>query len=150
MIEARSFDIGGESEEAEFSNQVEIRTPEGTITAESATFDQNNVDVAGRVTFTAPDVKVYGEDAQFDREAETMQFSAAGFAEYLALIRETIEQGQRSGVFRKELNAKTVAKVVFGALDEMATNWILSQRKYKLAPMADQVLEILLDGVNAR
>ena len=79
MIEARSFDIGGESEEAEFSNQVEIRTPQGTITAASATLDQNNVAVAGRVTFTGPDVKVYGEDAQFDREAQTMQFSAAGF-----------------------------------------------------------------------
>jgi TetR/AcrR family fatty acid metabolism transcriptional regulator len=78
------------------------------------------------------------------------EFSAAGFAEYLKLIRETVEAGQRSGIFRKELNAKTVAKVFFGALDEMATNWILSQRKYKLAPMAEQVLEILLDGVNSR
>jgi hypothetical protein len=33
-----------------------------------------------------------------------------------------------------------VAKILFGALDEMATNWILSKRRYKLAPMADQVL----------
>jgi TetR/AcrR family fatty acid metabolism transcriptional regulator len=78
------------------------------------------------------------------------EFSAAGFAEYLTLIRETIEAGQRDGFFRKSLNAKTVAKVFFGALDEMATNWILSPRRYKLAPMADQVLDILMDGVNSR
>src|SRR5712671_1181487 len=69
------------------------------------------------------------------------EFSAAGFAEYLALIRATIEEGQQQGVFRAEINAKVVAKILFGALDEMATNWILSKRRYKLAPMADQVLD---------
>src|SRR5678815_4883088 len=77
------------------------------------------------------------------------EFSAAGFAEYLRLIRSTIEEGQREGVFRADLNAKVVAKILFGALDEMATNWILSPRRYKLAPMADQVLDIFLNGVSA-
>jgi TetR/AcrR family fatty acid metabolism transcriptional regulator len=77
------------------------------------------------------------------------EFSAAGLAEYLGLIREIFEQGQREGVFRKGLNAKLVAKVLFGALDEMATNWILSRRRYKLAPLADEVLDIFLEGVSA-
>jgi TetR/AcrR family fatty acid metabolism transcriptional regulator len=77
------------------------------------------------------------------------EFSKAGFAEYLALIRSTFEEGQQAGVFRPELNAKVVAKILFGALDEMATNWILSKRRYKLAPMADQVLDIFLNGVRA-
>jgi TetR/AcrR family fatty acid metabolism transcriptional regulator len=77
------------------------------------------------------------------------EFSAAGFAEYLALIRSTFEEGQRAGLFRADLNARVVAKVLFGALDEMATNWILSKRRYKLAPMADQVLDIFLNGVQA-
>jgi len=77
------------------------------------------------------------------------EFSAAGFAEYLELIRSTFEEGQRAGVFRNDLNAKVVAKILFGALDEMATNWILSKRRYKLAPMADQVLDIFLNGVKA-
>jgi TetR/AcrR family fatty acid metabolism transcriptional regulator len=78
------------------------------------------------------------------------EFSAAGFAEYLSLIRLTFEEGQRAGVFRKELNGKVVAKILFGALDEMATNWILSKRRYKLAPMADQVLDIILYGVSEK
>ena len=77
------------------------------------------------------------------------EFSAAGFAEYLTLIRTTFEEGQSAGVFRRDLNANVVAKIVFGALDEMATNWILSKRRYKLAPMADQVVDILLNGVKA-
>lgn len=78
------------------------------------------------------------------------EFSAAGFAEYLGLIRSVFEEGQQAGVFRPDLNAKVVAKVLFGALDEMATNWILSKRRYKLAPLADQVLDIFFNGVVAK
>lgn len=77
------------------------------------------------------------------------QFSAAGFAEYLKIIRDIFEEGQRAGIFRPDLNAKVVAKILFGALDEMATNWILSKRRYKLLPMADQVMDIFLNGVSA-
>ena len=78
------------------------------------------------------------------------EFSAAAFAEYLNLIRATIEEGQRAGMFRSDLNPKVVAKILFGALDEMATNWILSKRRYKLAPMADQVLDVFLNGVTTK
>ena len=78
------------------------------------------------------------------------EFSEAGLAEYLNLIREVFAEGQAAGVFRPELNPKLVAKILFGALDEMATNWILSKRRYKLAPMADEVLNIFFDGVSAR
>ena len=77
------------------------------------------------------------------------EFSAAGFAEYLDLLRGTFEEGQRAGVFRKELNAKLVSKILFGALDEMATNWIISKRSYKLEPMADVVMDVFLNGVSA-
>jgi TetR/AcrR family transcriptional regulator, fatty acid metabolism regulator protein len=77
------------------------------------------------------------------------EFSAAGFAEYLGLLRQTFEEGQRSGVFRKDLNAKLVSKILFGALDEMATNWIISKRNYKLEPMAEVVMDVFLNGVSA-
>jgi TetR/AcrR family fatty acid metabolism transcriptional regulator len=77
------------------------------------------------------------------------EFSAAGFAEYLDLLRKIIEEGQRSRVFRKDLNAKVVAKILFGALDEMATNWIISHRSYKLEPMAEVVMDVFLNGVSA-
>src|SRR5881394_933089 len=77
------------------------------------------------------------------------EFSAAGFAEYLDLLRKCFEEGQRSGVFRKQLNAKVMAKILFGALDEMATNWIISKRSYKLEPMADVVMDVFLNGVAA-
>src|SRR6266542_2715469 len=77
------------------------------------------------------------------------EFSAAGFAEYLDLLRGTFEEGQRAGVFRKDLNAKVVSKILFGALDEMATNWIISKRSYKLEPMAEVVMDVFLNEVSA-
>ena len=76
------------------------------------------------------------------------EFSAAGFAEYLGLLRKTFEEGQRSGIFRRDLSAKLVSKILFGALDEMATNWIISKRTYKLEPMAEVVMDVFLNGVS--
>ena len=74
------------------------------------------------------------------------EFSAAGFAEYLDIIKRTVEQGQKSGEFRTDIKPVTCAKILYGALDEMVTNWILSPRSYPLAPMAAEVLKIFLGG----
>lgn len=75
------------------------------------------------------------------------EFSAAGFAKYLDIIRQTIVEGQEQGVFRKDLSATVCSKIFYGALDEMVTNWILSKKDYALEPMADTVLEIFFGGV---
>ena len=75
------------------------------------------------------------------------EFSGGRFAEYLDIIRQTIIEGQRQGVFRADLKPTVCAKILYGALDEMVTNWILSKKSYPLAPMADTVLEIFFGGV---
>ncbi len=75
------------------------------------------------------------------------EFSAAGFADYLKIIQQTIEEGQKSGVFRSDIKAVVGAKILYGALDEMVTNWILSKKSYALKPMADEVLKIFFGGV---
>jgi len=75
------------------------------------------------------------------------EFSAAGFADYLDVIRETVEDGQRSGAFRNDIKPVIAAKILYGALDEMVTNWILSQKKYELGPMADEVLKTFFGGM---
>src|SRR6187401_3588174 len=70
------------------------------------------------------------------------EFSAAGFAEYLALIRSTFEDGQRAGEFRSDVKSIVAAKMIYGALDEMVTNWVLSKRSYPLAPLAGEVMKV--------
>lgn len=75
------------------------------------------------------------------------EFSAAGFAEYLDIIQETFIEGQRKGIFQKTLKPIVCAKILYGALDEMVTNWILSNKSYPLTPMADEVLKVFFGGV---
>ena len=75
------------------------------------------------------------------------QFSAAGFHDYLEIIRETIEDGQSRGDFRDDVKSVVAAKVLYGALDEMVTNWVLSTKSYPLATMAGEVLKIFFGGI---
>jgi TetR/AcrR family transcriptional regulator, fatty acid metabolism regulator protein len=78
------------------------------------------------------------------------RFSATLFRDYLGQIRAAIVDGQRSGVFRPNLNATAAAKMFFGALDEMATNWILSRRRRSLEADAEAVVDVFLNGASAR
>jgi TetR/AcrR family transcriptional regulator, fatty acid metabolism regulator protein len=75
------------------------------------------------------------------------RFSATHLREYLGIIRDVIARGQTQGVFRKELNPTLAAKLLFGMLDEMATNWILSKRRYSLAAEADAIVDLFVNGV---
>jgi TetR/AcrR family fatty acid metabolism transcriptional regulator len=78
------------------------------------------------------------------------RFSATLLRDYLGQIREAFADGQRTGAFRADISATAVAKMFFGALDEMATNWILSRRRYHLESDADRVVDLFLDGARAR
>jgi len=75
------------------------------------------------------------------------RFSATYLREYLGIIRDVIAEGQMKGVFRKQINPTVAAKMLFGALDEMATNWILSRRKYSLASETDAVIDLFVGGL---
>ncbi len=74
-------------------------------------------------------------------------FSEAGFAEYLDIIRQTITDGQKAGIFRDDIKPVVAAKILYGALDEMVTNWVLSKKSYPLPPMACEVLKLFFGGV---
>ena len=78
------------------------------------------------------------------------EFSAAGFSDYLDIIRSTIAEGQAAGIFRNDIKPIVAAKILYGALDEMVTNWVLSVKRYPLEPMAGEVLKIFLGGILAK
>ena len=75
------------------------------------------------------------------------QFSATGVRQYLGIIRDVVSDGQRRGCFRADLSPTLVAKMFFGALDEMATNWVLSERSYDLGDDADGVVSLVVHGL---
>ncbi|MCA1563104.1 MAG: TetR family transcriptional regulator [Acidobacteria bacterium] len=75
------------------------------------------------------------------------RFSTTQLREYLGIIRDVISQGQSEGLFKRQVNPTLAAKLFFGALDEMATNWILSKRKYSLASEADVIVDLFVGGL---
>lgn len=77
------------------------------------------------------------------------QLSRGGIRDYLSLIAGVIEQGKRERVFRADADPLFTAKVVFGVLDEMATDWVLSRKNVRLAANARAASDVLLGGLRA-
>ncbi len=90
---------------------------------------------------------------RFNEEARRIVDEGAGdpsrIRDYLALIAQVVEDGKADGVFRPDVDALFVAKVVFGILDEMATDWVLSRKNVRLASRSDSVNDLLLGGLRA-
>lgn len=77
------------------------------------------------------------------------RLSRSHMRDYLALIARVVEQGKGEGVFKRDVDALFAAKVVFGILDEMATDWVLSKKNTRLAARSDPVSDLLLGGLRA-
>ncbi|MCB1044978.1 MAG: TetR family transcriptional regulator [Acidobacteria bacterium] len=75
------------------------------------------------------------------------QFSQTKLRDYFNIIEGVIEEAQRAGELRADLDPWTAVKVVFGALDEMATNWVLRKKEYALKDMAAPTIDILINGL---
>ncbi len=75
------------------------------------------------------------------------ELSRAQVGEYLGIIAGIIDEGRREGVFRESVDALFAAKAVFGVLDEMATDWVLSRRNTRLESRAPEVADFLLRGL---
>jgi TetR/AcrR family fatty acid metabolism transcriptional regulator len=81
---------------------------------------------------------------KFFRGASSQEIGA-----YFALIGTELEEGVAEGRFRSSLPVKVATKMLFGAMDQMATSWVLGKRGYRLMDTADAVAEIFLQGVAA-
>jgi TetR/AcrR family transcriptional regulator, fatty acid metabolism regulator protein len=81
---------------------------------------------------------------KFFRGASSQEIGA-----YFALIASVLEEGVTEGRFRSSLPVKVATKMLFGAMDQVATSWVLGKRGYQLVDTADAVAEIFLQGVAA-
>ncbi len=81
---------------------------------------------------------------KFFRGASAHEVSA-----YFELIRSVLEEGVASGQVRHDVPLKVATKMLFGAMDQMATSWVLGKRTYRLTEAADAVAGIFLQGVSA-
>jgi TetR/AcrR family fatty acid metabolism transcriptional regulator len=79
---------------------------------------------------------------KFFRGASAHEVSA-----YFDLIGSILDDGVAAGRFRPDLPVKVATKVLFGAMDQVATSWVLGKRGYSLVDAADAVATIFLKGV---
>ena len=81
---------------------------------------------------------------KFFRGASAHEVSA-----YFDLIESVLEEGMAAGQIRRDLPAKIATKMLFGAMDQLATSWVLGKRRYRLTDAAETVAVIFLQGVAA-
>jgi TetR/AcrR family fatty acid metabolism transcriptional regulator len=79
---------------------------------------------------------------KFFRGASAHEVSA-----YFELITSVLEEGVAAGRFHAGLPVKVATKMLFGAMDQMATSWVLGKQGYRLVDAADAVATIFLKGV---
>ena len=74
-------------------------------------------------------------------------FSETKLRGYFSIIEGLIKEAQGAGQIRADLDPWITTKILFGALDEMATNWVLRKKDYPLERMAVPTLDVLLHGM---
>jgi TetR/AcrR family transcriptional regulator, fatty acid metabolism regulator protein len=70
-------------------------------------------------------------------------------AAYFTLISSVLEEGVAAGTFRRDLPVKVATKMLFGAMDQIATSWVLGKRGYRLVDTAPAVADLFLQGIAA-
>ncbi|RUT28661.1 TetR/AcrR family transcriptional regulator [Paenibacillus zeisoli] len=66
---------------------------------------------------------------------------------YIQLIEHILEKGIQEKLFRADLDIKLTRLLIFGALDEVVTSWLISGRKYSLTAQVEKTVEFFLKGL---
>ncbi len=74
-------------------------------------------------------------------------FTRGRLGEYLGLFRRIIEEGQELGRFRRDIKPRVATMVVFGAVDELVTSWLLADRETRLERELPGLIKLLSQGL---
>ena len=67
---------------------------------------------------------------------------------HFQLIEEVVAEGKEQGLYRRGIDPKTARKVVFGAIDEVVTCWVMSGKPYDLTALSEPVYNLLAEGLH--
>ncbi|WP_166244448.1 TetR/AcrR family transcriptional regulator [Paenibacillus turpanensis] len=67
---------------------------------------------------------------------------------YIKLIEQVVCSGMEQGIFRPDLDVKLTRLLIFGAMDEVVTSWLISGRKYSLTAQVDGTVDFLTRGLS--
>lgn len=69
---------------------------------------------------------------------------------YIVLIEKILLQGIEEKVFRPDLDVKLTRLLLFGAMDEVVTSWLISGRKYSLSAQVDGTVGFFFNGIKVK
>jgi TetR/AcrR family fatty acid metabolism transcriptional regulator len=64
-------------------------------------------------------------------------------------VLEIIEEGQKEGVIRKDVDIYLLRHLILGILEHMVTRWLLKETKYDLLEHHQEVSRLLIEGLRA-
>ncbi|WP_144486892.1 TetR/AcrR family transcriptional regulator [Bacillus pumilus] len=67
---------------------------------------------------------------------------------YLNMLESILAEGKKTGEFRQDLDVRLARQMVFGTIDETATTWVMNDQKYDLPALAENVRDLLLNGIH--
>ena len=77
------------------------------------------------------------------------EYANEKFFEYMNILQLIIEEGQRQNIFRRDADPVILKRAIFGAIDEMALEWVLMKRKrYSIEDAAEQIYKLFTIGLN--
>ncbi len=78
-------------------------------------------------------------------------YTGTKFSEYLNIISAIIVKGQKDGEVSHEVVPGIAKRILFGALDEISSYWVLSKnKKYSLKMSAKMIGDIFIEGVRTK
>lgn len=66
---------------------------------------------------------------------------------YYELIEKIIVRGMEEGIFRRDLDPKMARSLVFGAMDEMVTSWIVTEKRFSLSAQIEGTSHFIVNGL---
>ncbi|MCU4756541.1 TetR family transcriptional regulator [Bacillus cereus] len=69
---------------------------------------------------------------------------------YLQVMDEILETGIKQGEFQADLNVRVARQMIFGTVDEVVTNWVMSDHKYDLVALSKTVHGLLIAACGYR
>ena len=117
-----------------------------TATDKLRTFVRVHFEMVGRNPELAEVLTVeLRQSGKFMRDADMR-----AFGRYLGIAARIIAEGQSTGEFSPDLRPRRVARMLFGAIDELSLEWAMSARRKLVEEAYSQTVRIFLNGLNRK
>lgn len=78
------------------------------------------------------------------------EYAKSELKEYLDLIGEILQLGQKEGAFRTDIPVGLMKRFIFGTIDEVVSTWVMSGMKQDMDGLVPYLVDLFLNGIGER